>query len=257
MLQGIPTKCGVQGSEIDPSTPWPLQNEPPLHPAFILLSVKLSLMADQEISRSPIPDSSPAPDSSGDIAPDGDVLFLVGPDEKRLRVHSFFLRNASPVFKAMLGLDFREGNQLAQSGVVEIPLPDDDVAAMEIVLNVIHGRNDAVPKTLGTAEFLQVAIVGDKYDCLGHLSFAVIVWLCRLNPTDPKMLWELTATTLLLRDANAFKLITAAFIMRNAGSYLQHQPVEGIVDRVSLLRAAGEPISFPPFANPLISRQHG
>ena len=40
---------------------------------------------------------------SGDIIPNGDIIFVVGPEEMRLRVQSHCLRAASPVFDAMFG----------------------------------------------------------------------------------------------------------------------------------------------------------
>jgi hypothetical protein len=50
---------------------------------------------------------------------------------RRLRVSPVFLVHTSPVFKALLGFHFKEGNALAASSSVEIPMPDDDSAAMK------------------------------------------------------------------------------------------------------------------------------
>ncbi|KAB5514896.1 hypothetical protein GE09DRAFT_1264300, partial [Coniochaeta sp. 2T2.1] len=111
------------------------------------------------------------------IAPDGDVVLVTGKTQRRLRVHSLIANRASPVLNAMLGPSFREGQQLATNGSTEIPLPEDDADAMEIILNVIHCRNDEVKKILSPGELLRVAIACEKYDCFVPLEFAIQTWL--------------------------------------------------------------------------------
>lgn len=112
-----------------------------------------------------------------DIAPNGDVVFIVGPRGKRLKVYSLFLTTASPVFNAMLSPSFKEGSQLAQPGSSEIELPEDNAEAIEIVFNVIHGHNNMVEDKLGSETLLQVAKIVDKYDCFNSLAFAIQTWL--------------------------------------------------------------------------------
>ncbi len=83
-----------------------------------------------------------------DIAPNGDVVFVVGPSKTRLRVYSLFVKTASPVLNAMLRPNFEEGQQLAKTGSAEIALPEDNAEAIETIFNVIHGRNDKVRESL-------------------------------------------------------------------------------------------------------------
>lgn len=73
-----------------------------------------------------------------DIALEGDVVFIVGPTQRRLRVHLLFIKGASPVLKVMLGPNFREGHQLARTGLAEIALPEDGADAMETIFNIMH-----------------------------------------------------------------------------------------------------------------------
>jgi BTB/POZ domain len=42
-------------------------------------------------------------------AADGDVILVVGPEEKKFQVHSIVLGTASTVFRAMFGPHFSEG----------------------------------------------------------------------------------------------------------------------------------------------------
>jgi len=79
-------------------------------------------------------------------------------------VSSKHLMLASPVFKAMLQHNnFKEGKKLTSAGKVEVPLPDDDVTAFIIVLDVIHGRNKRVPRKVTLEMLTKISIIVDKY----------------------------------------------------------------------------------------------
>jgi BTB/POZ domain len=93
-----------------------------------------------------------------DIASDGDVILVVGAGMKRLKAYSLVLKSASKVFSAMLGPKFSEGQRLDENESTEIDMPEDDAEAMEIMLNVIHGRNNAVHDGLDASQILRVAI---------------------------------------------------------------------------------------------------
>ena len=73
-----------------------------------------------------------------------------GPDTLvHMLVSSKHMMLVSPVFKAMLQAStFKEGQKLSAAGKVEVPLPEDDSTAFEVVLNIIHGRNKLVPRVL-------------------------------------------------------------------------------------------------------------
>ncbi|KAH6842654.1 hypothetical protein B0I37DRAFT_382490 [Chaetomium sp. MPI-CAGE-AT-0009] len=174
-----------------------------------------------------------------DIAPDGDVVFIVGPTQRRMRVQSLFVKTASPVLNAMLRPNFKEGHRLAQTGSAEIELPEDDADAIETILNIIHGRNDKVPDTLGPDELLQVAIAVDKYDCLVSLSFAIRVWIGREGVEKPEGLWALALAACLFRDEGGFAKATSALVVNYARSYIDlARKCEAAMDPVMLLTTA-------------------
>ncbi|CAD6454372.1 c143b5e7-2582-4c63-8801-dd38ed613e45-CDS [Sclerotinia trifoliorum] len=63
----------------------------------------------------------------------------------------------------MLRGNFQEGLKLKEAGKVEIPLPDDDSAAWNILLNIIHGRYMSIPLQLKLQVVTQIAVLVDKY----------------------------------------------------------------------------------------------
>ena len=46
------------------------------------------------------------------IATDGDVILIVGPEKARLRVQSLFLKAVSNPFSVMFGPDWKEGHDI-------------------------------------------------------------------------------------------------------------------------------------------------
>jgi hypothetical protein len=52
---------------------------------------------------------------------------------------------------------------------------EDDAEAMEIMLNVIYGCDDAVHDGLDTSLIFRVIIMADKFNCKVTLAFAIKV----------------------------------------------------------------------------------
>lgn len=79
--------------------------------------------------------------------PDGDVILELS-DKKHLRVSSRITALSSKVFAEMLKSQFKEG--LSSNRALETPhlisLPDDNVEAFTLLLNVIHYWMDLVPQ---------------------------------------------------------------------------------------------------------------
>lgn len=107
-----------------------------------------------------------------DIAPQGDVIPFIGNQGTRLRIHSLFLRFASPVFAAMFGPYFDEGQDLESTATKEVAMSEDDARAVLIVCVILHHHTDRLPKNLASETVFQVAKTADKYDCLKALHFA-------------------------------------------------------------------------------------
>jgi hypothetical protein len=109
---------------------------------------------------------------------DGDILLVLG--ETRLRVSSVILSSASPVLKTMLGPNFLEGQgDRSAQDPKEIPLSDDDVAAMVRLCRLLHHQDD-MPATphdkmslaAYAEELLALTELADKYSCMGSIRLA-------------------------------------------------------------------------------------
>ncbi|KAJ3498301.1 hypothetical protein NLG97_g1235 [Lecanicillium saksenae] len=176
------------------------------------------------------------------IAPGGDVVFTIGPEGRRVRVFSLFARTASPVLDAMLSPYFKEGYQLKQLGETEIPLPDDNAKALEIIFTIIHGQNDKVPDTLTPEELLQIAITGDKYCCFTALKFAIDKWLDHtyniIDPGDPAETWTLALAALVFNRQSTFAKVTSSLVLCHAGSYLDLVRKDEVPDRATQIKTA-------------------
>ncbi len=159
-------------------------------------------------------------DTVVEIAPDGDLILVVGPEKARLHVHSMFLRAASEPFSAMFRRHWKEGHDLLNSdGPLELPLPEGNAAAMKIICSIIHHQNSEVPPSLAARDVLAVAVAADEYDFVEALRFASESWL-RSSRDEAGDLMLLTAAAYLFENARAFKELTRALILDYNGSYL-------------------------------------
>jgi hypothetical protein len=102
-------------------------------------------------------------------------------------VSSKYMMLASPVFKAMLQTrTFEEGRKLSAAGKVEVPLPEDNPTAFEIVLNIIHGRNKHVPRVLSLELLTSVSLLVDKYQMAEAVECFSDTWIGALIEDLPQ-----------------------------------------------------------------------
>ena len=149
------------------------------------------------------------------IVPEGDVVLVVDDTKTQLRVSSHILSPTSPVFKALLGPHFREGQQPRSSrNPINIALPEDYSEGMRIVCRLLHhniATNDMIP---GYTDMLEFAMTADKYDVVAPLYWPIrgmlSAWL-RHHPQQYKVqsLAHIIGAAYVLGDSNTFKLATA------------------------------------------------
>ncbi|CAO2658413.1 Nn.00g061360.m01.CDS01 [Neocucurbitaria sp. VM-36] len=170
-----------------------------------------------------------------EIAANGDVILVVGANHRRLRIRSSSLINVSDHFRAMFGPDFSEGQDLSADRPKEVPWPDDDADAVEVICNVIHHRNDAVPETLDPAKVFKIAVASDKCLCVVAMKHASTRLLEPTETMDISGLGQLMAAAYLLDNPRAFSEITLAMLFRHKGSYLElAEPDLGLVDFIPM-----------------------
>lgn len=97
-----------------------------------------------------------------------DLRLILGGDESvqtEIMAFSQIMINASPVFGAMLNPDsYLEGIGLSRDKHLELPLPDDNTEAMNILCNILHLQPRKVPTTTITPDQLDnIATLVDKY----------------------------------------------------------------------------------------------
>ncbi|KAL3424235.1 hypothetical protein PVAG01_03516 [Phlyctema vagabunda] len=156
-----------------------------------------------------------------DLAADGDLVLIVGPERLKLRVHSLFLKAASKPFSALLGPDWKEGHEMLDRDgpPTELILPEDNAAALQLICTVLHHRNNKVPETLAAGDVLRVAVTADKYDFVDALKLASTNWL-RPGKNQARDLMLLTSAAYLFQNAQAFAEITKALVLTYDGPFL-------------------------------------
>jgi hypothetical protein len=102
------------------------------------------------------------------IDPDGDLYLRIG--QKRhggardFKVCSATMRRSSPVWKSMLFGPWTEAKPTQGDWIVE--LPEDSAEVLKILLSIVHGRFEVVPKNIALTLLYDMLIVTDKYDMI-------------------------------------------------------------------------------------------
>ncbi|CAK1360352.1 uncharacterized protein RHO25_003660 [Cercospora beticola] len=157
------------------------------------------------------------------LAADGDVILVVGPEKKCIRVCSVTLSRASSVFAALFGPQFREGQQARSSSApVDIALPDDDADDFLFVCRVLHFRTPRLEEAglkEGAKKLLSLAIVVDKYALTHAFMYAartlMTIWLDSHHQnifTDDCNVAKIATAAYLFDEPHCFKLATRRLI---------------------------------------------
>lgn len=172
-----------------------------------------------------------------DLSPVYDVS-LVLKNDQRLRVHSLFLRVASPVFAAMFGPHFREGRILSEETPGELPFPDDDPESMKLLCKLLHHQisESELPSIDGLLEF---AVLVDKYDCRRAVFRTANAWLeehfARAQEDDEQLDAKFLAIAASLRLTNMFAVISKEMMLRQKGSFWRFSHVNDFLPPATLI----------------------
>ncbi|KAF2099015.1 hypothetical protein NA57DRAFT_76251 [Rhizodiscina lignyota] len=151
------------------------------------------------------------------IAEAGDVVLVVGPEAKRIRVSSIFLSVVSPIFDNMLngnggGMVIYRGPGLPR----EIVMVQDKPEAAELFCYVVHHIGPRVPRKILTHELYDFSAFVQKYQahmCVEHVGY---FWLQAALADTPACLtaslWTLFGAAHYLNDAENFNKISCRLI---------------------------------------------
>lgn len=155
------------------------------------------------------------------LAPEGDVILVVGEKQLHIYADSLFLKRHSTVFAALLGPNFSEGQDLNTSSPKEIPLPDDDPYAMTAICATIYHNFDLIPRSPTTGMVLSIIRHADKYDCFDVLTLPSqgYGWLKCNHLTIGKDLVNILAVSYLIRDREAFQNASKALLLKYGESF--------------------------------------
>ncbi|KAF2135725.1 uncharacterized protein K452DRAFT_322892 [Aplosporella prunicola CBS 121167] len=155
-----------------------------------------------------------------DICPHGDVIMVLA--NTRLHVSSAVLRSASPVFSAMFGPHFAEGQNLTERKPKKIKFPDDDPEGMKVLCGVLHHKFD-VTETPNLEVLKEIAILVDKYDCSSAMFATATLWLIHTRKKAQAVKYvgyqTLFGIAYLFNHAQAFYGITQDLIIYHEGSF--------------------------------------
>lgn len=128
---------------------------------------------------------SPAGGNAKVIATKGDVILQlgkvgVGDGVRNVLVSSVVLSLASPVFATMFDGRFSEGQSLSPASPRTVPLSDDDPECITMICKIGHMQTSQLPTTLTAMDLFKLALVCNKYDCVGVVRAWAIIWIAAL-----------------------------------------------------------------------------
>lgn len=174
------------------------------------------------------------PAKTENIATDGDLMLLVGEGPvAKLCVSWAALKAASPVFAAMLGPHFQEGQELGCfDKPKEVALPDDDALAMFDMCSLLHLKTpEALCNEPKAVRISSLAVVVDKYARLAALRLQtqalLLGWTAHyVGQTDVSILGTMAASAYLLQSKKSFAHLTSRLIKETSATYstLLHHP---------------------------------
>ncbi|MCJ1399231.1 hypothetical protein MMC11_002433 [Xylographa trunciseda] len=147
--------------------------------------------------------------------------------EVRFRVSSKHLTLASRVFNSMLKPGFLEGDKLRTQGCADLRLPEDNPAALLILLNLIHGRFKQVPLKVDLCMLTELAILVDKYELLEITDIVLKSWLEDLEKSIKQEfnddLLPLMCISYVFRKPDIFRQVTRTAQMEGDGPIKEYR----------------------------------
>ncbi|KAH6682327.1 hypothetical protein F5X68DRAFT_263302 [Plectosphaerella plurivora] len=143
----------------------------------------------------------------------------------KIFVNASVLRNASKVFRIMLGPDFLEGHTIVNSSNRQIPfidLPEDKPKAMLTLMRLLHHRHRDI-ELAGQLEcnvVHEIAVLADKYDVCDAVRSVLATLPIALDQAPPKDLWYVLSAAYLVGHRGAFSNISVQLLLEGSVPFL-------------------------------------
>ena len=157
-------------------------------------------------------------------------------DSVTLQVSSDVLREASPVFGAMLGPNFLERQALYSEGIgseTSIPLPDDDAEAVELLCLFLHPQENPTIPSINPTELLRFASTVDKYACAAAVSIQASALFDGVNMESPDSSFFALQAAYFLDKPIDFARITSKLVREDV--FFPTGPIEELTDETEAL----------------------
>jgi len=121
--------------------------------------------------------------------PHDESTLLISPSplpELRFKVSSKHLTLASHRFKKMLAGPYKEANLAYPDGCRQVTIDLFDSEALKILLNIIHGNNSKVPRSLSLEMVAKVSELVNDLDCYEQVGVFGDIWIRQLENSLPK-----------------------------------------------------------------------
>ncbi|KAI0101463.1 hypothetical protein F4776DRAFT_658217 [Hypoxylon sp. NC0597] len=153
------------------------------------------------------------------------------------RVSSRHLVLASKYFKSVLRGPWKEATEVHSDSCRHIEARDWDENAMLILMQVIHGLNRKVPRSITLEMLAKIAVLVDYYKCHEAVALWSDIWIDQLGDTVPTtlnrdlVLWILVASV--LERGALFKKATKVAVLHCRG-YLPtlDLPIVSVADKI-------------------------
>ncbi|KAK3647990.1 hypothetical protein LTR56_007690 [Elasticomyces elasticus] len=186
--------------------------------------------------------------------PVGDIVLRVGDGQVEYGVSSAVLSHSSPVFKALFGPHFLEGQaDRSNTQPRHVDLPEDDPVGLEFLLSILHKpsprrKYPSINWPYTPENMLALVVAADKYLCVDTirptLMANIMSFTHREKPMYPKLLnnslqeplldtWRLASAAYMLRLPGAFAIFTRRLLLEHSETFfnLPVIPGEGVVPR--------------------------
>jgi hypothetical protein len=213
--------------ETKPFAPWPIASEAS-SPELVEGS---DTSPSQSFFQSPESDDNDTGGSSSTGAEqpspvDGIVEFLVS--SKRLCF-------AVPRFRTMLTGDWTEAKTVHSDGRRHVEMEGFYSDAFKIMMDIIHAKNDIVPRRVNLDLLGKIAVLADDLQCHGAVSVFSEVWIDRLQGEIGPIFYDRNLiiwifVSYVFRHASTFKKVTSAAILKS----IKDMPTLGLPIRIKI-----------------------